>query len=306
MAWRLHLTNQAIQYLDILDGEPPVLAAWSRRDRVLFYDLDNGTQIDDRILHPAGEGDHLGADWQTFLSGLRAPNGAFLPLIRLPNHAIHLTDDGRLRLYHQGGNVLLLETDGKEVPLDAGDATNFVSIALDRLLGLSAALDETGKLHLFQQHIRVGAFDLGLKRQPGLRSQVAISRGGSSVYVTNGREIVLTDTSGEIIKRHETFYDIRQMSCSPGGRYLMTNDLDTGVIRVYEGSDLTPTHQRFAVDLVAEATQIQLMADLPPTSVAPSTLACNDAGGIAFSMSGVICVSDLSFMDDLPRPQTLL
>ena len=50
MAWRLHLTNQAIQRLDILDGDPPLLAVWTRRDRVAYYHLETGAQYSEQRL----------------------------------------------------------------------------------------------------------------------------------------------------------------------------------------------------------------------------------------------------------------
>jgi hypothetical protein len=181
-----------------------------------------------------------------------------------------------------------------------------VALSLDRFLGLSAALDQDGKLHVFQQHIHVGAFDVGLEPSAYIPPHVAITRGGSAIYVSDGQCIIRTDSSGVVHKRLDTYYNIRQMACSPDGRYVMVNDTDNGVIRVYDGEDLTLTHQRFAIDLVAQATQVQLLADLPPTFVAPTTLTCDDSGLVAFSMAGVICVSHISFMDELPRPQTLL
>lgn len=306
MAWWLHLTNQAIQYLDILEGDPPILAAWSRRDRVMFYDLEHGTAIEDRVLHPAGQHDRTSDEWQTFLNILHAPNGVHLPILRLSSLTIYLTDDGRMRLYFDGGTRLSLENEGQETQLNTSDAERLMAVALDRFLGLSAAIDQAGRLHVFQQQIQVGVFDLGLNVVSELRPHVAISRGGSSLFVSDGRQIVLTNSGGQAIKQQPVHYDIRLMACSPDGSYLVTNDVDTGVIRVYDGYDLVLTHQRFAIDLIAEATQVQLIADPPPNFVAPTTLAIDNDGRLAFSMAGVICTTDLNFMDELPRPQTLL
>ncbi|MFW5692000.1 MAG: hypothetical protein ACOCX3_01475 [Chloroflexota bacterium] len=306
MAWWIHLTNQAIQYMDIVEAEQPMLAVWSRWDRVAYYDLATGAAHGEDQLVPAGTHDRSSADWQLFVGDLKAPNGAYLPVLRMPEVEVHLTDDGRMRMYLTGAAQLLLDNDGTELELELRDVTSILALALDRFLGLSAVLDQDGKLHLFQQHIRVGTFDIGLKIHPELRSHLAISRGGSLVFASDGQQIVVTDSGGAVLKTLDTHYFIRQMSCSPDGRYLVTNDMDTGVIRVYDALELVPTHQRFAIDLVAEATQVQLLADLPPTFVAPSTLASDNAGRIAFSMSGVICVTDLTFMDELPRPQALL
>jgi hypothetical protein len=305
MAWRLHLTNRAIQRLDIIEGEPTLLAVWSRRDRIAYYDLDSGIYRGEQVFEIPEVDDRQGERWQSFVSGLKAPNGGYLPAVNTGAVTVHTTDDGRMRLYDAGAAGLYLEDDGKEARLDTGDAIRR-AVALDRFLGLSAALDQEGWLHVFQQQIKVGAFDLGLTLREELMPVVAIARGGGAIFVTDGQAVVLTDSGGQVRKRLETHYLIRQMTCSPDGGYLVTGDMDTGVVRVYHGADLALSHQRFAIDLVAEATQVQLLADMPPPSVALSTLTVADGGTLAFSMAGVICVTDLTFMDELPRPQVLL
>jgi hypothetical protein len=210
-----------------------------------------------------------------------------------------------MRLYHAGSVALTLNSDGTELPLEIAEATHFVALALDCQLGLSAALDCGGKLFIYQQHVLIGTFDLGLSLEADLRPSVAISQGGESIFVTDGQIIVLTDSSGAVRRRVDAHHFVRLMACSPDGSYLVTCDMETGVIRIFSGDDLMLTYQRFAIDLVAEATQIQLMANLPPTSVAPSALTINDDGVLAFAMSGVVCVTDLSHLAQLPRSQTL-
>ncbi|MDX1993243.1 MAG: hypothetical protein SF029_12695 [bacterium] len=306
MSWRLHLTNRAVQALDILDGQPPLLAAWSRRDRVAYYDLDTGTQIAETVLRTLPKEKRQGEDWQLYLSELVAPNGAFLPHVRTTGLTIYTTDDGRMHLYYAGDTNLFLYAEGKEIALDVAEAEEFRALALDRFLGLNAALAEDGKLHLYQQHIRVGAFDVDLHLQQDVMPGLAISRGGGSIFVTDGSRIVLTDSSGKPRKTLDTHYFIGKMVCSPSGRHLVTSDLESGVLRVYSGSDLTLLRQRFAVDLLARAEQVQLMADPPPSSVALSALAVDNRGVVAFALGGVICASSITEMDELPRPQKLL
>lgn len=306
MSWRLHLTNQAIQSLDILDGEPRILAVWSRRNRVAYYDLQSGAPLGEMSFEVPVVEDRQDETWRTFLNVLTAPNDAYLPVISSPSISVLTTDDGRMHLYYTGDSTLSLETDGTETPLEVDDGVMFRAVALDRFLGLSAAVDTEGKLHVYQQHIRVGAFDLGLVIDDDLRLSIAISRGGGAIFVTDGRRIVLTDSSGRVRKRIETHYFIGEMTCSPDGKLLITSDMDTGVLRVYGGTQLQPLHQRFAIDLIAEATQLQLIADLPPMMVALSALTIDNQKNIAFAMSGVICVTHTQYMDDLPRPQPLL
>ena len=234
------------------------------------------------------------------------PGGTYLPVFRTPRLTIYLTDDGRMRLYHTREPQLLLDNDGEISALDSAQATTFVATALDRLLGLSAAMDQDGKLYVYQQHISVGTFDLGLSLQVDLRPSIAISRGGGAIFVTDGQRIALTDSSGQVRKKIDTHYLVRRLTCSPDGQYVATCDMESGVVRVYRGEDLSLFYQRFAIDLVAKAAQVQLMADLPPLSAALNTLVMNNDGVLAFSMSGVVCVTDLAHMDRLPRQQSLL
>ena len=306
MAWRLHLTNQAVQHLDIIGGRQPLLAAWSRRDRVAFYNLQNGAIVEERTLAVPPDGDRRSEAWQVFVDGLVSPYDAYLPSVRLTNLTILITDDGRMRLYYTADDQLYLDNGDQEITLDMAGATGFVALSLDRFLGLSAALDRSGRLHVYQQHIRVGDFDLGLSVEADLTAMVAMARGGGSIFASDGQCVVLTDSSGRARKRLDTHYTIGQMACSPDGRYLALCDEETGVIRVYDGEDLTAGYQRFAIDLVAKAVQVQLLAEMPPPLVALKALTIANDGTLAFAMSGVICVTDVSQMDRLPRPQTLL
>lgn len=305
MAWRLHLTNQAIQRLDILSGRPPLLAAWTRRDKVVYYDLENGTLAGEQILPTANTDDRRGDGWIDFVTALIAPNQVYLPVVRNGQTTIFSTEDGRMRLYHMGDRELYLENEGKEIKLHAGEAAPFAAVNFDPVMGMTAALDEKGKLHVYQQNIRVGHFDVGLSMKPDLPSGLAIARGGSSIFVTNDQRIVVTSSSGKTRRELEVHYFIGKMACSPNGRLFVTSDPETGVIRIYNGTDLSPLYQRFAIDLLAEATQLQLLADLPSAKVGLSALTINDNGLIAFAMSGVVCVTDTEFMDELPRPQRL-
>jgi hypothetical protein len=244
--------------------------------------------------------------WSEFAASLVAPNGAYLPLIRTAQATIYTTEDGRMRLFYMGGTNLTLEVEGKDLPLEIKAASDFSTLAFDRMMGVIAALDEKGKLHLYQQHIRVGAFDLKLKPDNDYPPLLAMADGGSAVFAAAGREIVLTDASGRVKKRVGIHYFVGRLVCSPDGKLLATCDTETGVIRIYDGEDLTPTHQRHAIDLLHNATQTQLIADFPPAAAAPGALAINNQGRMAFTISGVVCATALKQMDALPRPQPLL
>jgi hypothetical protein len=155
-------------------------------------------------------------------------------------------------------------------------------------------------LHLYQQNVRIGAFDIGLQLQNDLQPNLAIARGSAALYTSDGQQLVMTDVNGEVLMRIDPHHLLGEIACSPDGRWVATSDLETGVIRVYDGATLLPLYQRFAIDLLANATQLQLLADMPPAQVAASALTIGDDGALAFALSGVICVTEVEALDRLP------
>src|SRR5690606_7959094 len=216
----------------------------------------------------------------------------YLPVVRAQNVDILSTDDGALRVYRQRDEQLFMETDGVEDRLALIGGERLISMDLDGALGTFVGLDEKLNLHIYQQNIRVGAFDIGLKRDADLRANVTVSRGGSAIYASDGRRIVYVDTGGTVQRKLETHYYIGQMAASPSGGMVVTSDMESGVLRVYKGDKLILTHQKFAIDLVAAANQVQLMADLPPMGTAISAITAYSKGILAFAISGVVCVTD--------------
>lgn len=307
MTWRIHLSNQAIQQLDILPGINPLLVVWIQANRARFYELDNGTFLDDLTLDSTPPSDRQSEAWQLFLGRTKGVESQYyLPYVRTPQVNILSTDDGKLRVYQQSDDQLFIFADDSEQALDLPEDTHFLSLNLDGALGTLAGLDDDLRLHIWQQHIRVGAFDIGLQADPGLRANVVVSRGGSAIYATDGKRIVQVTSGGEVVKTLDTHYFVGQLACSPGGGMVITSDMESGVLRVYKGDDLILTHQKFALDLVAAANQVQLLADLPPSGTALSTITAHNRGILAFAMSGVVCVTHVRHMDEVPRPKTLL
>ncbi|MGB1287378.1 MAG: hypothetical protein ACPG7F_12645, partial [Aggregatilineales bacterium] len=166
--------------------------------------------------------------------------------------------------------------------------------------------DTSLHLHIYQQNLRVGRFDIDLHTAPDTRASIAVSRGGGTIFATDGRTLVVVDSGGHVLKRKTMHYSIGQLTCSPGGGMLAVSDSQTGVIRLYHAETLQLTHQKFAIDLMAQASQVQLIADLPHTGTAVSQLIAYNRGILAFAMSGVVCVSHVSDMDELPRQSVLL
>ncbi|GAB5494650.1 MAG: hypothetical protein Phog2KO_48650 [Phototrophicaceae bacterium] len=269
--------------------------------------MDNGTLLNELTLGSAPEAERTSDEWLNFISQTKAPNSNYyLPYIQTQIGDILSTDDGALRIYRQRDERVFIETDGIEQELLIEGGEQLISMDLDGALGTFVALDETLKLHIYQQNIRIGTFDIGLKQSEDLRPVVTVSRGGSAIYATDGRRIVYVNSAGVIQKTLETHYYIGQLSASPSGAMVITSDMESGVLRVYKGDKLVLTHQKFAIDLLADANQVQLLADLPPVGTAISTITAHSKGILAFALSGVVCVTHVKHMDEVPRPKKLL
>lgn len=307
MTWRIHLSNQAIQTLQILPSKPPLLAVWLRPERVQYYDFNKGRLLAEKSIGTPPNAPRSSEAWQDYVGSLTGADTSFyLPSVRLNGLDLYATDDGKLRVYRQADEQLFIEIDGEESPLKLVGAERFVVMDLDRALGTIVGLDEQGKLHIYQQHIRIGTFDLGLKLESDLRPQVAIARGGGNIYASDGQTLVALDASGTILKKQMMHYFIARLACSPSGNMVISSDIEAGVMRVYRGDNLALSHQRFAIDLVAAANQVQLLADLPALGSAVNSLAAYSKGMFAFSMSGLLCISNVEDMDEVPRPKVLL
>ncbi len=302
MNWRLHLTNQSIRDLRILSGKPSLLAVWAQGDRVEFYDVESGAWHGYRqIGAPPKDRDYLSKAWGAFLKNLGNSKGsAFLPLVLTRLAAIHSSHDGRFVLFHEPHNRLRLLADGRLHALEAIGAEGLVAVAMDGASGLVGALDARGRLSVYRRGMLTGAFDTGLQIDPLRTSSLVVSKGGRCFFLTDGSQIVLTDASGAAARRVQVHYRIRHIACSPAGDMVVTSDNEAGLIRVYHGADLGHSHQRFAQDLIAEAQQVQLMADLPPVSAGISALAAGSRGEIGFAMSGVVCMTNVNRMAKLP------
>ncbi len=302
MNWRLHLTNQAIRDLQILPSKPPLLAVWTRADRVEFYDLEVGLRHGCRQIDaPPDDQDYSSVVWQLFLEDLvDLKRRVRLPLVSARQTTIYATADGRLHLFRHPRRRLTALAGRKLHPLEAIESDSLAAVALDRSRGLAAALDTKGRLSVYHRGAWSGQFDMGLRIDRLRPSGVAC--GGRLIFLTDGGQIVMADADGAVMKRIHLHYEIRQIACSPDGDMVVASDNEAGLIRVYSGADLAPSHQRFAQDLVAAARQVQLMADLPPLSAAINALAAGRRGTIGFAMSGMICITNVNQMTPLPPP----
>lgn len=311
MAWRLQLSTRPIRRLDMLLGKPMLLAAWTQTDRVTYFDLQHGTKLEDRILdEPLAPISNLEDDkWKTYLSNLTAPNQALLPYVRARETAIYTSQDGSVRLFRPPSGALLVQSIGNAAPLELPPSTPILSLAMDRALGLIALVDETGHLYLYQQHMRVGRFDVGLKPQPDLPTVLCVPESGATLFACDGARLVQVEPSGRVRRRLELYFPAGMIACAPDGRTVAVSDLESGVLRIYNVhpavNDFVPTHMSFAIDLLADAKRAQLLPISSVSGAAVGALALNNRGALAFSLSGVVCVTNISRMQMLPKTQPM-
>jgi len=300
-AWRLYLTDQPVRRLDLLTGKPAVLAAWTGARRVSFFDVKNGARLGERVYDALLPAEREGETWQEFLRPFKAPNDSALPLLQLDGATLYNSADGQMQVIHDENGDLFLVSAGKAVRLHKEAEATFDVVAFDRTSGLIAVLDRAGRLHLYEQHTRLAIVETGLAGADEWRPALAVAQGGASIIASNGETVVITDGSGRLRQRLDLHYRRSALASSPDGQKLALADAEVGVIRVYDTSSLTATHQRFAADLLADARRVQLIGGTVSLSSSVHSLAINNRGTLAFAISGVICVTSVSRMGVLPR-----
>lgn len=295
MAWRLHLTERIVHRIDVLPGKPNMLAAWTHPNRVYFMELQNGGKLTEQVIEPPNT--RATAMWGVFIKGLRAPNGVYLPVVRASHTTVYQLPDGKKRLYRSPTNELILEAEGVDIRLETG-TSKFAALALDQ--ALVAILDHDATLHYYLGALHTASVKTSLRLTDELQPHLAVIHGGGGVFVSDGEQIALYDGDGRLVKQIYAGYTVGALTCSPDGAFLATGDLDSNMIRVYDGKALTPTHQRFAVELLADAKKTQTISSALAANTAVGTLALTNKGVIVFAMSGMVCATNLSRMIALP------
>ena len=303
MAWRAQISDRPIQRLDILTGKPSSLAVWTAAHCVTFLDLQTGACVAERALDLPRLSERKSLDWNALLEALPAPNGVFPPVVRTADGAIYSAADGTLRVYRIGLRALVLDRGGVEAPLDLDDDIVLTAVALDRTGDVTAALDTACRLHIWRGQVRVGAVDTGLTLEADSQPQIVVSKQGASIIACAERRVVLFDGAGQRRKSLDLHYRPGMIAGSQDGRLLAITDLESAVIRVYSGIDLQPTHQRFAVDLLADSRRAQLTSVSVAPNAAPGPLAINNKGVVAFALAGIVGVTSIAKMKPLPRPK---
>jgi len=303
--WWLHHSSSTIQQLDILSGAPALLAVWSRPNRVDYYGLESGAPslngdaaVYAKTFDAPLDADRAALPWQTFLETLHAPNGAALPHLETPQIAVYTTLDRKTRLYRESNGAVYRVRDGHESKLDL--PSDVQAFAMAQETGRVVALDSAGMLYLDSGT----PTQLALQPTLGRGLMLAIAHAGDAVFASDGRRLVAVDGEGRVLSTAELPYQIGMLACAPDGKSVIASDIDTGVLRAFDGRTLKQTHQRWAIDLIANAQQLQLIADFPPLTASLSALTVGDANTFAFAMSGVVCVTRVEDMARIPAPPT--
>jgi WD40 repeat protein len=277
-------------------GSSNVVTAWTESDRVHFYDQRNGRYLSERVIERMASMDRQNDRWRAFLDSLRAPNDLYLPQVRSGEMILRATEDGKIRLYQLGDRSFFIEVGGRESALEFEPGVSILALDLDRVLGLVALCDQSAKLHVFQQRIRVGTYDTGLSFELESTPLLVVPHGGKTIIVTSAQQICVVDVTGKVKKRMELHYPVSALACSPDGRLLVTSDADTGVVRVYNAEDMRLAYQRFAIDLAADTRRLNAGAGGQPATNIPTTLALSNRGVLAFALGGLLCVTSVSKM----------
>jgi hypothetical protein len=301
MAWRLHLSNQTIDRIDFLPTKPIALAVWPQNSRVHFLAAADGARLQDVTIEQHPEPDADAAGWREFLGTLKAFDGkTCLPFVPGNDWRLYSSVDGEFRVVMLTSRRLLLDHAGQFTRLKLKKTQRIRHLAMSPTDHHWAILDKSNDLNLYEGTRMVNSFPVEIEAGRESAALLAVSGSLRALFVYDGRRLLKLNRKGRIQAEVDVYYRPQQLACSPSGKRVVTTDLDAGIIRIYRGDDMTLTHQRFAIDLVAMAQQVQLMAELPPVGIATHALAATDPSLIAFSMSGIVCLASIDDMAPLP------
>jgi len=246
--------------------------------------------------------DFLSPPWRAYVASLKAPGDVILPLVRAGQVAVYTARDGQTRLFRTSDGALTLEADGQLFPLVIEPDATALALAVSASGRSVALLDRKGRLHLYQLHVRTGVFEVGLHPLDELAPALALTDDGSRIFASDGQRLSVVDVAGRVVLRTETPYPLGTLACSGDGKWLVTTDLEANVIRAYSSADLSVTHQRFAVDLLADARRAQVLPVTITAGAAVGPLTVNTRGVVAFATSsGLVCATSLTRMKAVPK-----
>jgi len=300
--WRLHLASFPIRNLHILEGSPAQLAVRDTRHKIRFYDLNTGGHYGDLEIDLDLLDNDIPEERREGLAALAAPNGARLPFVDFNTSRLYVSLDGDLRVIHDLNAGLTLEVGEEIIPLEMrGSRTAVRLAALDRELGTIAALTEDNVLHIFQQQMHINRIEMGNAQI----LRIFAPAGGGHILIVESDQLKLIDMTGKVQRSHELHYVQGVAALSQDGSHLVIADADHQLMRLYN-RDLIPIRQQHAIDLLSEAAALQLFEETPSLEAPLVAVDVTNTGVLAFGMAGVLCVSHVDAMTELPQPRLLL
>lgn len=300
MNWRLRLSEHPVKSLQIIPGDPALVAVWTVADRVQCFDLSTGASYDPLPIVPPRDLFLDGEAWRSFLETLRAPNGAYLPVVDLGYMVIYTSYDGRLRVYWGRGDRLVLDVDGRHTLLPQPGGVPLAAVALDRELGTVAALSTDAVLHFYQQCVFVGAYPVVFGG--GSPPVVLLPDAADVAFLVDETGLQAIDMMGRVVHNQHLPLHGGMVGCSPDGDRLVV--AEQGTLRVYN-SELRLIRQGNAYDLVTRATPLQLFDELPSSDSGVQGTAIADDGTLIITLDGIVCRTQISEFSPLPQPRTL-
>lgn len=300
--WRVHLSDLPLPRIDLVPGNPVLIAAWLSPAHVKFFEVENGTFWGDLCLNPPLDGDWQVADWSSFIATLQAPNGAILPWACAADTVILSSLDGRMRLYHDPARGLTLENDGVLHELRQSQGIQGSVVGLDRELGTVWSMGGDGVLQVFQQHFFIGAFTIW-DDDPDMVTLLSPDA-YDLVTVVEGRRISTVDMSGQ---RHTEYVSdslIRAAACTSSGDWTVIAESTGGALRLLN-SDLNVIYQQSIDVLVRHTVSVQLFDRRPRLNAPVSAVAVLESGDIFFAIDGSLCAVGPHLLASVPYPRTL-
>lgn len=306
MAWRLQFADRAVYAVQLLPGDPGLVAIFSMPQTVHFFDKLTGASHGAMQYAPLNASDEPGSPaWREFTAHLRAPGGVVFPNIDAGIGIVHSSHDGHVHLVHLRNGCLMLDIEGRVAPLNhPEDGAAFVAAALDRELGTVAALDDRGSLHFFQQHISMGQYAVSHDSMSEPK-RVLLPDAADRVWVIEPGHVQVIDLAGRTLARAATPESSGQAAVSPDAQLLVLVEASLERITVFDG-DLLPMRRANMLDLLENAMPVQLLEQAGWVADSDALIATDELGFVAFCWGGWLCVTTLDEFAPLPRPRLLL
>jgi hypothetical protein len=303
VGWLLALELPSVRDICLVTGDPPLIALDAADDGLLFFSAHSGAFYGGETLPRPDARDPLGNRPIALLDTLRAPNGALLPRVRIGAMTVLSAYDGRLHVIQSGERAVKLAIDGEPVNLLRDHAAEVLAVGLDRELGTVGVLTDDGALHVFQQHVAVGTYSVGVAR--GYRPSVFLPDAAGTIIVGDEERTRVFDMAGRLLAQAPCPAMLGAAEVAPAGEWIIRYGGMRGAIQAYDAR-LTVVRQGAGEDLRAASRSVQLFPAEKVRDGEIEALALADDGLLAFVQGQTLCCAHLSTLAPLPSEQTLL